>query len=118
MRLVTTGLTGGARSVAGKTGAARGDKQSMITDQFRPRPSPAPCRSSGPPLDVAQWRWCRLREAGFPAALARSLAGKHIDLHALLELGDAGCPPALAARILSPLDDVDAAVHVDEPRAS
>ena len=102
----------------------------MITDQFRPHASPAPCRSPGPPLDVVEWRWCRLREAGFPAALARSLAGKHIDLHALLELVDAGCPPELAARILAPLDDVDVDVdvdvavgvdvdvHVDEPRAS
>ena len=118
MRSGTTGLTGGARPVAGKTGAARGGKQDMITDQFRPQTSPAPCRSSGPPLDVVEWRWCRLREAGFPAALARTLAGKHVDLHALLELVDAGCPPELAARILSPLDDVDVAVHVEEPRAS
>jgi hypothetical protein len=55
-----------------------------------------------------------LREAGFPAALARSLAGKHVDLHALLELVDAGCPPELAARILAPLDDVD----LDQPWAS
>ncbi|WP_344257069.1 hypothetical protein [Terrabacter carboxydivorans] len=28
-----------------------------------------------------------------------------VDLHALLELVDAGCPPELAARILSPLDE-------------
>jgi hypothetical protein len=27
-----------------------------------------------------------------------------IDLHALLELVDHGCPPALAARILAPLE--------------
>jgi hypothetical protein len=29
------------------------------------------------------------------------------DLHALLELVDRGCPPALAARILAPLDEID-----------
>jgi hypothetical protein len=28
-----------------------------------------------------------------------------IDVHALLELVDRGCPPHLAARILGPLDD-------------
>jgi hypothetical protein len=27
-----------------------------------------------------------------------------MDLHALLELVDRGCPPALAARILAPLE--------------
>ena len=115
MRSGITRLTDGAGHVVGKTRAARGGKQVMITDHFRPH-APAPCRSPGPPLDVVEWRWCRLREAGFPAALARDLAGKHVDLHALLELVDAGCPPELAARILSPLDDVD--VDVDELRAS
>ena len=69
-------------------------------------------------IEVVEWRSCRLREGGFPPALANSLARKRVDLHALLELVDAGCPAELAARILSPLDDVDAAVHVDEPRAS
>jgi hypothetical protein len=28
-----------------------------------------------------------------------------IDLHAVLNLVDRGCPPALAARIFAPLDD-------------
>ncbi|MGO4596383.1 hypothetical protein [Terrabacter sp. 2RAF25] len=64
-----------------------------------------PCRSPGPPLDVVAWRLCRLREAGFPASLAEALAHQRIDLHALLQLVDAGCPPELAARILSPVDD-------------
>lgn len=37
--------------------------------------------------------------------LARRLAADHaIDLHALIELVEGGCPPALAARILAPLD--------------
>jgi hypothetical protein len=49
---------------------------------------------------------CRLREAGFPPVLASVLARQRVDLHALLELVDAGCPPELAARILAPLDDL------------
>jgi hypothetical protein len=46
-----------------------------------------------------------LREAGFRPALADALAAKRVDLHALLQLVDAGCPPDLAARILSSADD-------------
>ena len=42
--------------------------------------------------------------AGFDDALAMRLAGERdVDLHALLELVDHGCPPYLAARILAPL---------------
>jgi hypothetical protein len=48
----------------------------------------------------------RLLTAGFVADLAQRLADDdQIDLHALLELVDRGCPPPLAARILSPLDE-------------
>ena len=62
------------------------------------------CGSSGPPVDVVTWRWCRLLEAGFPPDLARALSSSTaIDLHALLELVDRGCPAELAARILSPV---------------
>jgi hypothetical protein len=47
-----------------------------------------------------------LERAGFTAPLAEALANdRRIDLHALLELVDRGCPPQLAARILAPLDD-------------
>jgi hypothetical protein len=47
----------------------------------------------------------RLRAAGFAGPLAQRLAATpDIDLHALLELVDRGCPPALAARILAPLN--------------
>ena len=63
------------------------------------------CTSPGPPIDVSAWRACRLLEAGFPGDLAATLAAGHVDLHALLQLVDAGCPPELAARILSPLDE-------------
>jgi hypothetical protein len=61
------------------------------------------CRAGGPPVDVVTWRRCRLLEAGFPERLAARLAAEPLDLHALLQLVDRGCPPELAARILSPL---------------
>lgn len=93
----------------GKTSTAQDGKHIMITRQSRTTSRPAPCRSAGPPLDVVEWRLCRLREAGFSPALAASLARLRVDLHALLELVDAGCPPELAARILSPLDETTAA---------
>lgn len=55
---------------------------------------------------VVGWRRGRLLAAGFDPDLAARLAGDcGIDLHALLELIDRGCPPALAARILAPLDE-------------
>jgi hypothetical protein len=56
--------------------------------------------------DVVTWRRCRLVEAGFDQALAARLAAdRAADLHALLQLIDRGCPPALAARILAPIED-------------
>jgi hypothetical protein len=56
-------------------------------------------------LQVASWRRGRLLDAGFDLELADELAGEfRIDLHALLDLVRRGCPPALAARILSPAD--------------
>jgi hypothetical protein len=86
----------------GKTSGATGSEQGMTLHQTRPA---AACQSPGPPVDVVTWRACRLREAGFPTHLAEALAVGHVDLHALLQLVDAGCPPELAARILSPDDD-------------
>jgi hypothetical protein len=63
----------------------------------------APTRSSGP---VVEWRRDRLLEAGFAADQAAQVAEDcAIDLHALLELIDRGCPPELAVRILAPLDE-------------
>jgi hypothetical protein len=54
---------------------------------------------------VVMWRQRTLVAAGFDAPSAARLAGdRRFDLHALLELVDAGCPPRLAARILAPLD--------------
>ena len=66
------------------------------------------CRGNGPSADVLAWRLCRLLEAGYPRQLAETLASaREVDLHALLELVDRGCPPALAARIMSPITEAD-----------
>ena len=60
--------------------------------------------------DVIRWRRDRLAREGFPLPLARRLAGDAgYDLHALVDLVRRGCPPPLAARILAPLQDRDAA---------
>jgi hypothetical protein len=57
------------------------------------------------PHEVASWRRARLLGAGFPALVAAELAeDARVDLHAVLELIDRGCPPVLAARILAPLE--------------
>jgi hypothetical protein len=59
---------------------------------------------------VDAWRRDQLAAAGFPLPAARRIAGEHrYNLHALLDLLDRGCTPALAARILAPLDEADAA---------
>jgi hypothetical protein len=60
----------------------------------------------GPGEAVAAWRRRLLRRAGYPAGMADALArdGRY-DLHALVALAARGCPPALARRILTPLDD-------------
>jgi hypothetical protein len=58
-----------------------------------------------PDDDVVTWRRRRLLRAGFPEPLAEALACDcAMDLHALLELVDRHCPPALAVRIIAPLD--------------
>ena len=55
---------------------------------------------------VVGWRRGRLLAAGFVPELAASLAADcRIDLHAVLDLIERDCPPALAARILAPVDD-------------
>jgi hypothetical protein len=62
------------------------------------------CSPDGPPVDVTTWRRSRLLEAGFPEHLATRLAAcGAVDIHALLQLVDRGCPPELAVRILSPV---------------
>ena len=61
------------------------------------------------PDRLIAWRSDQLREAGFASRLAERLArdGRY-DMHALLELTDRGCPAALAARILAPLESKSA----------
>jgi hypothetical protein len=55
--------------------------------------------------ELLAWRQMQLIRTGFDSALAASLAAERaIDLHALIELVERGCPPPLAARILAPLD--------------
>lgn len=56
--------------------------------------------------DVFSWRRRQLVDAGFPHGVAARLAhDRAYDLHALIELAERGCPPALAVRILAPLDE-------------
>lgn len=87
----------------GKNIAVACSKQGMTTTNGTHLEGPAP--SAGLPADVVAWRVRRLREAGFSVALTERLAVQRVDLHALLQLVDASCPPELAARILSPVDD-------------
>jgi hypothetical protein len=55
---------------------------------------------------LLSWRRRRLERAGFDTALADALArDRRVDLHAVLELIDRGCPPELASRIVAPIDD-------------
>ena len=62
------------------------------------------CCKDGPPVDVVAWQLCRLLESGFREELAGDLAStRSVDIHALLQLVDRGCPPELAVRILSPI---------------
>jgi hypothetical protein len=56
-------------------------------------------------IEIVAWRRTRLRKAGFDAKLAERLSREcGVDLHALIELVERGCPPPLAARILAPLE--------------
>lgn len=85
----------------GKTRPVWGHQQGMTIKHLAPG---GPCCVDGPPVDVITWRLCRLMESGFPQGLAQRLAStRAVDIHALLQLVDRGCPPELAARILSPL---------------
>jgi hypothetical protein len=62
-------------------------------------------RTAGDDEQVLGWRRDQLLAAGFPGELAGELARDwRYDLHALIELVERGCEPALAARILAPLE--------------
>jgi len=55
---------------------------------------------------LVEWRRERLLEAGVAPEVAANLAWDcGVDLHALLDLIDRGCPPHLAVRILAPLEE-------------
>ncbi len=85
----------------GKTRPTSRRKPGMTTNHLA---SGGCCCADGPPVDVISWRLCRLLESGFARDLAHRLASTHtVDIHALLQLVDRGCPPELAARILSPI---------------
>ena len=65
-----------------------GDRSTSVADAF-----------------IGEWRRRRLSAAGFQPSLAAELADEPaVDLHELLVLLDRGCPPALAARIVAPLE--------------
>jgi hypothetical protein len=54
---------------------------------------------------VVNWRRRELIHTGFPRPLAARVArDERYDLHELIELVQQGCPPALAVRILTPID--------------
>lgn len=56
--------------------------------------------------DVLAWRREQLVQTGFPVWLATQVSRDlRYDLHVLIELVEAGCPPPLAVRILAPLDE-------------
>jgi len=58
---------------------------------------------------VVNWRRRELLDSGFPRSLAARIArDERYDLHQLIELVEHGCSPALAARILSPVEGHDA----------
>jgi hypothetical protein len=55
---------------------------------------------------VVVWRRAQLVQSGFPLPLATRLArDAGYDLHALIELVEAGCAPDLAVRILAPAEE-------------
>jgi hypothetical protein len=52
-----------------------------------------------------KWRRAQLIQAGFPPTLAARVArDERYDLHDLTELVGSGCAPALAVRILEPIE--------------
>jgi hypothetical protein len=56
-------------------------------------------------LAEVNWRQLELEQCGFPELLAARVArDERYELGRLVELVEQGCAPALAVRILSPLD--------------
>lgn len=84
-----------------KTRDAADSKLGMETT---PRSSVGPTPQAPVSSPVLEWRRRRLVASGFDEALAAQVASSRIDLHELLALLDAGCPPHLAVRILAPIE--------------
>ena len=62
-------------------------------------------REASPSADLITWRRKRLLGVGFETGLATRIAADcAMDIHALIELVERGCPPELAARIVAPLE--------------
>ena len=62
------------------------------------------------PQIVVQWRRAQLVQAGLPRLLAARVArDEQYDIHELISLIEHGCEPALAVRILGPVERGDAA---------
>jgi hypothetical protein len=58
---------------------------------------------------TVEWRRRRLVESSFGGRLAATLArDPRYDLHELIELVERGCDPALAVRIVAPLEGTPA----------
>ena len=67
-------------------------------------------------LEVVNWRQLELEQCGFPRSLAARVArDDRYDLHQLIELLQEGCSPALAVRILSPVEEREADAPVTKP---
>ena len=59
---------------------------------------------------VTQWRRTQLLRAGLPRSLAARVArDERYDLHELIQLVEHGCAPALAVRLLQPIERDEAA---------
>jgi hypothetical protein len=59
---------------------------------------------------VVQWRREQLLQAGLPRRLAQRVAqDERYDLHELIRLLEHGCAPAVAVRILRPIEPDKAA---------
>jgi hypothetical protein len=72
----------------------------------KPRAVSAARRDARTGADLITWRRERLLRAGFDARLAARIAADcAMDIHALIELVERGCPPDIAARIAAPLDE-------------
>jgi len=58
---------------------------------------------------VVNWRRTELLQCGFPRSLADRVAeDERYDLRQLIEFVENGCSPALAVRILLPVEERDA----------